>query len=99
LHCDRISFSLTSDDSAGLVRIRRVNEGGPAAKAGLLANDIILSVNNQPISNMEDFYKTVWSLGGPGSNLNIEVQRSDQKMKFQLTTIDRNNYFVKPKYY
>jgi len=38
-------------------------------------------------------------LGGPGSNLNIEIQRSDQKMKFQLTTIDRNNYFVKPKYY
>jgi len=92
-------MGLTSDDSAGLVRIRRVNEGGPAAKAGLLANDIILSVNNQPISNMEDFYKTVWSLGGPGSNLNIEVQRSNQKMKFQLTTIDRNNYFVKPKYY
>ena len=87
------------DDEAQIRYLISVLAGGPAAKAGLLANDIILSVNNQPISNMEDFYKTVWSLGGPGSNLNIEVQRSNQKMKFQLTTIDRNNYFVKPKYY
>ena len=87
------------DNESQIRYLISVLEGGPAAKAGLLANDIILSVNNQPISNMEDFYKTVWSLGGPGSNLNIEVQRSDQKMKFQLTTIDRNNYFVKPKYY
>ena len=47
------------DDEAQIRYLISVLEGGPAAKAGLLANDIILSVNNQPISNMEDFYKTV----------------------------------------
>ena len=56
-------MGLTSDDSAGLVRIRRVNEGGPAAKAGLLANDIILSVQKyDSAKNSESKIKSLTQL-------------------------------------
>ncbi len=92
-------MGLTSDDSLGVVKITRVNENGPAAKAGFLENDTILTVNKKNISNIEDFYKTVWSLGGPGSKLTFQIQRGETKMDLELTTMDRNDFLSKPKYY
>ena len=92
-------MGLTSNDSLGFVTVTRVNENGPAAKAGFLENDTILTVNKKTISNIEDFYKTVWSLGGPGSKLTFQIQRGEKKMDLELTTMDRNDFLVKPKYY
>lgn len=92
-------MGLTSEDSSGRVSITRVNENGPAEKAGLQERDIILSVNDKKVTNMEEFYKTVWSLGGPGSKLKFNIDRNQEELSFELITIDRNDFFVKPKYF
>ena len=92
-------MGLSSDDSSGKVSVTRVNENGPAAKAGIMPNDIILSVNDQAVSNMSDFYKTAWGFGGPGTILKLDIDRNQKKLSFEITTMDRNDFFVKPKYY
>ncbi len=92
-------MGLTSDDSTGRVNITRVSENGPAAKAGVMPNDIILSVNGVNINSIKEFYLTAWSFGGPGTPLKLEVERDQKKISFDIKTVDRMDYFVKPKYY
>jgi serine protease Do len=92
-------MGLTSNDDTGKVMVTRVNDDGPAAKAGFKENDIILKVNKINIQDTEKFYKTVWSQGGPGTLLDFEIERNNQIISLKLTTIDRNDFFVKPKYY
>ncbi|WP_440692624.1 S1C family serine protease [Candidatus Pelagibacter sp. HIMB1695] len=92
-------MGLTSSDNTGQVKITRVNDNGPAAKAGFSVNDTILAVNNEKINNIEDFYKVVWSFGGPGTKLQFDIERNQKKLNIELTTMDRNDFFVKPKYY
>ena len=92
-------MGLTSNDDTGKVMITRVNDDGPAAKAGFKENDIILKVNKINIQDTEKFYKTVWSQGGPGTLLDFEIERNNQIISLKLTTMDRNDFFVKPKYY
>ena len=29
----------------------------------------------------------------------LDIDRNEQKLSFELTTMDRNDFFVKPKYY
>jgi serine protease Do len=92
-------MGLTSNDDSGKVMVTRVNDDGPAAKAGFKENDIILKVNKINIQDTEKFYKTVWSQGGPGTLLDFEIERNNQIISLKLTTMDRNDFFVKPKYY
>ena len=92
-------MGLTSNDDTGKVMVTRVNDEGPAAKAGFKENDIILKVNKINIQDTEKFYKTVWSQGGPGTLLDFEIERNNQILSLKLTTMDRNDFFVKPKYY
>ena len=92
-------MGLTSSDNTGQVKITRVNDNGPAAKAGFSVNDTILAVNDEKINNIEDFYKVVWSFGGPGTKLQFDIERNQEKLNIELTTMDRNDFFVKPKYY
>jgi len=92
-------MGLTSNDDTGKVMVTRVNDDGPAAKAGFKENDIILKVNKINIQDTEKFYKTVWSEGGPGTLLDFEIERNNQIISLKLTTMDRNDFFVKPKYY
>ncbi|MDA8559530.1 S1C family serine protease [Candidatus Pelagibacter bacterium] len=92
-------MGLTSNDDTGKVMVMRVNDDGPAAKAGFKENDIILKVNKINIQDTEKFYKTVWSQGGPGTLLDFEIERNNQIISLKLTTMDRNDFFVKPKYY
>ena len=92
-------MGLTSRDNSGQVKITRVNDNGPAAKAGFNVNDTILAVYNEKINNIEDFYKVVWSFGGPGTKLQFEIKRNQKQLNIELTTMDRNDFFVKPKYY
>jgi serine protease Do len=92
-------MGLTSYDDTGKVMVTRVNDDGPAAKAGFKENDIILKVNKINIQDTEKFYKTVWSQGGPGTLLDFEIERNNQIISLKLTTMDRNDFFVKPKYY
>ena len=92
-------LGLSSDDSSGQVVITRVNEGGPSDKVGILAQDIITHVNQTPVTTLKDFYEAVWGSGESGSIVSLEISRAGQDMSVRVQTVDRMDYFVKPKSY
>ena len=63
--------------------------GGPGEKSNLQAGDIILKVNQQPITGQADFYRKVWALGNAGVKVPISILRETEIKEITLYSIDR----------
>jgi serine protease Do len=74
------------------VFVLEVPEGGPADKAGIKVEDIIVAVNGKPIHNGEELVERV--TGTPiGNTLTIAVLRDRKKMDFQVVVADLAHVF------
>lgn len=74
---------------AGIDRIQgivvsEVAPGGPAAKAGIQANDVITSVNGKAAVSAQETMDQVAEIR-PGSVIDVEVNRNDQKLTLPVT--------------
>jgi serine protease Do len=74
-------------DSFGLARptgalVAQVEDGGPAAKAGVRSGDVILSVNGKAIERSADLPAVVAD-AAPGSSARIEVMRSGKPVTLE----------------
>jgi hypothetical protein len=60
-----------------------VTDGSPAAKAGLLAGDIIIQFGEKKVSNIYDF---TYALGNyvPGDKVNVVVKRGEEELTFEV---------------
>jgi serine protease Do len=74
------------------VLIRSVHKGGPADKAGLKADDIIIAMNGKPVKNGDDLVGRV-SETPVGSTVAVTVDRDSKHMDFNLTVLDRAEVF------
>ncbi len=73
-------------DVGGRVRpayVERVRPGSPAARAGLRANDLIVSLDGQPVASCEDFARLVSRLQ-PGRPVSLVVKRGDELKPLDL---------------
>ena len=64
--------------------IRSVEEGGPAAQAGLQANDIITAIDGETISSCEDLKQKI-SASEPGDKLTLTVYRKGLTLTIYVT--------------
>jgi serine protease Do len=92
-----IGISWNKNDKPDLLRalgqthgvlVQDVIKNGPAEKAGLKAEDIILALNGKPIKDGDDLVNRVAELP-IGSPAQISVDRSGKKMDFKVTIADR----------
>lgn len=92
-------MGLTSDDSSGWVGILRVSRGGPAERAGIRPGDFITAVNGKEVRTLGEFYRTAWALGGPGTGIPVEVERNNRRFATMIESVDRTDFFVRPRGY
>ena len=71
------------------VLISAVSPGGPAEKAGLKANDVIVSVDGSAVKNGNDLVENI-SPRHPGSTVSIGYLRNGQKMTTTVGIRDRS---------
>jgi serine protease Do len=74
------------------VLIRTVHKGGPAEKAGLKPDDIIIAMNGKPVKNGDDLVSRV-SETPVGSTVAVTVDRDSKHIDFNLTVLDRAEVF------
>src|SRR6204780_5404471 len=74
------------------VLISKVQKNGPADKAGLKADDIIIAMSGKPVKNGEDLVSRV-SETPVNSNINVTVDRDGKHMDFGITVLDRAEVF------
>ncbi len=70
-------------------KIGEVPKDKPAAKAGLLAGDMVTSIDGKSISRWEQLAKEI--AGGGGKTLEIQVRRAGQLISFQVTPETRKS--------
>ncbi|GIE56864.1 hypothetical protein Aoc01nite_22660 [Actinoplanes octamycinicus] len=69
---------------SGGVYLRSVVPGGPAAKAGLQAGDIITSIDGNPVTSTTDL-AAVTLTKNPGDTITVDYTRNGQKASTKLT--------------
>jgi serine protease Do len=74
------------------VRVDDVHKGGPAEKAGIKADDIILAMDGKAIKDGDDLVTRV-AESPVGTAATFDVDRGGRKMSFKVTILDRTEVF------
>jgi len=82
-------LGMNADDMHGRLMVGRVTPGGPADKAGVKRGDVIISVNGEATTSLPDFYRKVWSKGGAGAVIGLDVRNSNTMQHFDIQSINR----------
>src|SRR5690349_2236456 len=72
------------------VLIEDVVPSGPAALAGLLPGDIVLSVNEKPIQNIRQFALSLYSFA-VGEKARLQIQRGKQTISYQVSLSEKQD--------
>jgi len=71
------------------VIVEDVNKGGPADKAGVKREDVIVAINGKPVKDGDDLVQRI--SGTPiGEQVAITVDRNGKKVELRLTIADRD---------
>jgi len=81
------SFGLDSPNGALVVRLI---EGGPAIKAGILEEDIILAIDGEPVKDVNELRHRVADMK-PGKEVAVTVYRNGQKKTVKVKIATRSS--------
>jgi S1-C subfamily serine protease len=92
-------LGISSEEARGRLFVTRVAPGGPAAKAGVAANDIIVAVAGEPVLGQADFYKKVWALGKAGTEVPLTLLSGRGLNEIKVISASRYDHLkLKPSY-
>jgi len=89
-------LGVNSLEEDGRIKVVQVNEGSPAALAGIEAGDIILSIDGQQVETLEAFYSKLWTRGPAGVSVVLKVLHGADLRDIVVNSIDRNDFMAKP---
>jgi serine protease Do len=72
------------------VLIEDVVPSGPAARAGLMPGDIVLSVNEKPIQNIRQFALSLYSFA-VGEKAPLQIQRGKQTISYHVPVSEKQD--------
>jgi len=70
------------------VFVQQVTPGGPAAKAGMLASDIIVGINGRTVTDGDQLVQSI-SSAQPGTTVNLKVLRDGKTVEVPIRIGDR----------
>ncbi len=82
-------LGLNAEETHGRVFVTRVTSEGPAERAGLQPEDLILTVNGKVVNGLADFYRKVWALGNAGVDVSLGILRGSQIRDITVHSADR----------
>ncbi len=74
-----------------------VAERGPAHRADLRTGDIILAVDDNEVSDLAGFYRTMWSLGKAGVEVPLTIFRDGDTFDVAINSTDRAKLLKVPR--
>jgi S1-C subfamily serine protease len=87
-------FTQEGDDSVVVVGLAGE---GPAKRAGLREGDVIRAAGGMEITNLADFYRSIWASGAPGVEVPLTVEREGDRFDLRVASADRRDFLKKPR--
>jgi S1-C subfamily serine protease len=87
-------IGLYTEEVRGRLFVQRVAKDGPAQKAGLAHGDIVVKIGDTPVTTQAEFYRTLWSLGSPGTQVPVTVLTTTSEIKrVEIASKDRYHWY------
>ena len=77
--------------------ISGVADGGPAARAGVRAGDVVLELAGERGVGTADLFRKLWRLGPAGVAVPLTLARKSEHVRLLARSVDRNDLFAKPR--
>jgi S1-C subfamily serine protease len=90
-------LGVTSMEVDDKIVVYNVSPRGPAARAELKANDVILALNGERIRSQIEFYRKLWGLGPAGVDVTLTLYRDGDTFDVTLTSVDRTRLQKRPR--
>ena len=90
-------LGLFAQEHEGGVVILDVAHEGPARRAGLKRGDLVKKAGDMETTNLADFYRSVWSRGPAGTDVDLTIERDGDQFDLRMTSADRQSYLRRPK--
>ncbi|MGD8340298.1 MAG: S1C family serine protease [Gammaproteobacteria bacterium] len=83
---------LVHEDQDEQLTIVGIYRDCPADRAGLKPGDVILSVNDQPVSGLANMFRRVWRMGEAGVDVPLAVLRDEEQIDKVVKSDDRASF-------
>ncbi len=74
-----------------------VSPRGPAARAELKTNDVILAINGDRVRSQIELYRKIWAIGPAGVDVTLSLYRDGDTFDVTLTSVDRTRLQKRPR--
>jgi len=88
----KLWLGVYGQDLRGRVFVNRVASYGPAAKAGVRANSVIVAVKGEPVRDLADFYRKLWALGPAGVEVPLTLMTPEGVQETTVRSADRYDF-------
>jgi serine protease DegQ len=85
-------LGLSLEEHRGRVFVTRVTPDGPAARAGIQADDLILGVGGAPVDSLIGFYRKLWGLGDAGVVVPLDLLQGIETREMSVRSGDRYRF-------
>jgi S1-C subfamily serine protease len=81
----------------GQLVVGGLTQGGPAHRAGVQLGDIVVGIGGEPVTDLADLLRRVWSQGPAGTQIPLTVMRDEGTSHVKVTSADRDDFLLKPR--
>ncbi len=85
-------LGMFTNDQRGHVFVVQVADESPAAKAGIVAGDVVIGVDGRAVTTMRDMFRAIWALGPAGVEVPLAIVHDGEISEVTVHSADRYDY-------
>jgi S1-C subfamily serine protease len=90
-------FGMNTEMVRGHLMVTRVQQYGPADRAGIATGDILLAVAGERVADQAEFYRKLFARGPAGTEVTLRFLKSGDIREQPLRSIDRADFITQPR--
>lgn len=88
-------LGLNAINHPGGLLVGRLSDHSPAEAAGVKRGDLVVALAGRPVTDLVDFYRRVWAMGGPGVDVPLTILRDGRDFDVRVRSADRYRFLAK----